>query len=179
MLPTAKNQKKRLTNRTGRCTIQLSTNRVTPPLSVPPPCRVFPLLPDNTPPQGALRRSLWPSWGGRKSSRKAALSSFPGEYLSHAAGQTARRQQRAAAPEHRSGVAAYCRHFKRREGALLQFRVPSFCRNRACTRRRSTACSGRVSSGSPASSCCAASRASASRGISQLRSAAFSVGRPC
>ena len=96
MLPTAKNQKKRLTNRTGRCTIQLSTNRVTPPLSVPPPCRVFPLLPDNTPPQGALRRSLWPSWGGRKSSRKAALSSFPGEYLPHAAGQTARRQQRAA-----------------------------------------------------------------------------------
>lgn len=110
MLPTAKNQKKRLTNRTGRCTIQLSTNRVTPPLSVPPPCRVFPLLPDNTPPQGALRRSLWPSWGGRKSSRKAALSSFPGEYLSHAAGQTARRQQRAAVPEHRSGAAAYCRH---------------------------------------------------------------------
>ena len=42
MLPTAKNQKKRLTNRTGRCTIQLSTNRVTPlcpchPLSGIPP----------------------------------------------------------------------------------------------------------------------------------------------
>lgn len=78
MLPTAKNQKKRLTNRTGRCTIQLSTNRVTPLCPCHPPVGYSPLLPDNTPPQGALRRSLWPSWGGRKSSRKAALSSFPG-----------------------------------------------------------------------------------------------------
>ena len=42
MLPTAKNQKKCLTNRTGRCTIQLSMNRVTPPLSVPPPLSGIP-----------------------------------------------------------------------------------------------------------------------------------------
>ena len=77
MLPTAKNQKKCLTNRTGRCTIQLSMNRVTPLCPCHSPVG-YSLLPDNTPPQGALRRSLWPSWGGRKSSRKVALSSFRG-----------------------------------------------------------------------------------------------------
>lgn len=133
MLPTAKNQKKRLTNRTGRCTIQLSTNRVTPLCPCHPPVGYSPFYPTTHHHRERYGAPCGPSWGGRKSSRKAALSSFPGEYLPHAAGQTARRQQRAAAPEHRSGAAAYCRHFKRGEGALLQFRVPSFCRNRACT----------------------------------------------
>ena len=45
MLPTAKNQKKRLTNRTGRCTIQLSTNRVTPLCPCHPPVGYSPFYP--------------------------------------------------------------------------------------------------------------------------------------
>ena len=42
---TAKNQKKRLTNRTGRCTIQLSTNRVTPLCPCHPPVGYSPFYP--------------------------------------------------------------------------------------------------------------------------------------
>ena len=45
MLPAAKNQKKRLTNRTGRCTIQLSTNRVTPLCPCHPPVGYSPFYP--------------------------------------------------------------------------------------------------------------------------------------
>ena len=62
---------------------------------------------------------------------------------------------------------------------LFQFSVPSFRSNSAWMRRRSTACSGAVRRGSAAIRVWAASRASARSGISQLRSAAFSVGRPC
>ena len=61
----------------------------------------------------------------------------------------------------------------------FQFSVPSFRSNSAWMRRRSTACSGAVRRGSAAIRVWAASRASARSGISQLRSAAFSVGRPC
>ena len=62
---------------------------------------------------------------------------------------------------------------------LFQFSVPSFRSNSAWMRRRSTACSGAVRRGSASIRVWAASRASARSGISQLRSAAFSVGRPC
>lgn len=148
MLPTAKNQKKRLTNRTGRCTIQLSTNRVTPLCPCHPPVGYSPFYPTTHHHRERYGAPCGPVLGREKEQPKGC--SF---FISGGISAPCRRANGAETAES-SGAGTSVPAPLLIAGISSAERVPCFsseCRPFAGTGpapgRRSTACSGRVSSG--------------------------------